>query len=182
MRNRRSIIVAIVCAVVVGIVIAKFGSSRVPSEQPAARSDGMVRITPNRIPLAASVARLCIAPSLVYGPHLDAGEVHIYANQLALDYRRAHPNEFEYPIGSKFVKEKYSSPGDENPDVATLMERRSAKGDVSDWDFSIISLPAGTPLQSNGRVSCVSCHERYKDTGYVSSDSEKALRKHLGIE
>jgi hypothetical protein len=181
MGNRRSIIVAIVCAVVVGIVIVKFGSSRVPSE-PAASSDGMVRITPRRIPLAASVATLCIAPSSVYGPHLDAAEVHIYANQLALGYRRAHPNEFVYPIGAKFIKEKYSSPGDENPDVATVMERRSAKGDVSDWNFSIISLPARTPLQSNSQVSCIECHENYKDTGYVSSDSEAALRKHLRID
>jgi hypothetical protein len=62
------------------------------------------------------------------------------------------------------------------------MERRSAKGDVSDWDFSIVALPEKTPLKADGEVSCASCHEGYKDTGYISYESESALKMFLATE
>jgi hypothetical protein len=132
--------------------------------------------------MAARVATLCYRPTEGFGPHLEVAEVHIYANPVALEYRRAHPDGHEYPIGSKFVKEKYSSVGDENPEVATIMERRSAKGDVSDWRFAIVSLPDKIELPMAGRITCASCHQDYKDTGYVSNESENALRQYLKIE
>lgn len=167
-------IAIIALLVVLAIVVA---IQRIPqpttSEQQSPNPEVLVRITPHRIPLAASVAVLCITPTLVYGPHKDAAEVHIYANQRAIDYRHKHPNAFDYPIGSKFVKEKYSHPGDENPDAATIMERTANKGDVSDWNFSIVSLPDKTPLEPSSEVTCAECHRNFKDTGFVSSDSER---------
>ena len=175
--------VLVLAAIAIGGVSIRVWMLSTANETKPANREGLIRITPHRIPLAASVAVLCIAPaSVAYGPHTGAAEVHIYANQRAIDYRRDHPNEFDYPIGSIFVKEKYSHSGDEKPEVATIMERTHATGDVMDWTFSIVSLPDKTPLKPTGRVACAECHRGYKNTGYVSTQSELALRKHLGIE
>jgi hypothetical protein len=132
--------------------------------------------------MAARIATLCYRPQGGFGPHGEAAEVHIYANQIALHYRRSHPNNHDYPIGSKFVKEKYSSPGDEKPHAATIMERRTETGDVSDWSFSIVSLPEKIEQPESGKVTCASCHQNYADTGYVSDQSEYALKQYLKIE
>jgi hypothetical protein len=142
----------------------------------------MMRITPQRIPMAPRIAELCYRPAGGWGPHGEVAEVHIYANQIALDYRRAHPNEHDYPVSSKFVKEKYSGPGDEKPTAATIMERRTATGNISDWRFSIVSLPDKIERPITGKVSCADCHQGYKDTGYVSMQSEAALHQYLKIE
>jgi hypothetical protein len=147
-----------------------------------AERDGLIRITPQRIPLPEQVARDCISPSPDYGPHSYGAEVHIYANETAIDYRRKHPHEHDYPTGSKFVKEKYSQAGDKNPVAATIMERRAEKGDVSDWNFSIVALPENMPLKAAGEVSCARCHEGYKDTGFISFESEAAIKRFLAIE
>jgi hypothetical protein len=178
----RWLAVLVVCAAAATLIAKRVWSPSKTADSELTNADRLVRITPQRIPLAEEVAVLCISPSTRYGPHLGGAEVHIYSNERVLNYRREHPNEFDYPIGSKFVKEKYSNAGDTNPDVATIMERCGAKGDISDWTFSMVSLPAKTPLTPTGSVTCAACHERYQDTGYVSADSEEALRKYLKID
>ena len=184
--NLRVLLKIVAACAVVAVITAILSSSQSKLSDDSSRnslnSDELVRITPQRIPLAEEVAVLCISPNAKYGPHLTGAEVHIYSNERVLDYRREHPNEYDYPIGSKFLKEKYSNAGDTSPDVGTIMERHGAKGDISDWTFSIVSLPAKTPLTPTGSVTCAECHERYKDTGYVSTDSEEALRKYLKID
>lgn len=181
MASWRSITVVLVFALVLSGVGIRLWTPSATSETRPASPDGLVRITPHRIPMSAALSDLCYVPQPA-GPHSSAAEVHIYANQIALDYRRDHPNGFDYPVNSKFVKEKYSNPDNDNPDVATIMERISAKGDVSDWRFSIVSLPDKTPLKASGNAACAECHQSYKDTGYVSADSELALRRHLKFE
>ena len=141
----------------------------------------LIQITPVRVVMAPRLMTLCYRPR-AFGPHEEPDEILVYANEIAIDYRRRHPTEFDYPIGSKFVKEKYSHRGDDKPDVATIMDKIAMKGDASDWSFSIVSLPEKTPLKSSGRVICAECHHEYKDTGLVSSDSEAAFRKFLGFE
>jgi hypothetical protein len=190
MANLGRLAIVVACVVVAAFAaVGAFVSMRLPShptagersEQQPPNPDALVRITPRRIPLAASVATLCIVPVTPnYGPHL-AAEVHIYANQRVIDYRRDHPQEFDYPIGSKFIKEKFSHAGDENPDAATIMERTRSTGDVTDWAFSIVALPDKAPIKASGEVTCAQCHQEYKDTGYISTDSEAALKTHLGI-
>jgi hypothetical protein len=132
--------------------------------------------------MAARIATLCYRPPGGFGPHGDVASVHIYANLMAVEYRRAHPNEHDYPIGSKFVKEKYSSEGDENPQVATTMERCFDKGDVSDWRFAIVSLPDKIELPMTGQPNCADCHQAYNRTGYISDQTEFVLKKYLKIE
>lgn len=149
---------------------------------PTKPASEMVCITPHRIPMREETMRMCVSPEEIFGPHMSPAEIHLYANDLALEYRRAHPNAFDYPIGSKFEKRKYTEVSDSDPTVATIMERTGNTGAVSDWSFSIVSLPARTPLKQVEGISCAECHERHKDTGYVSDVTENALKKHLGIE
>jgi hypothetical protein len=182
MTNFQRLAVVTICAIFVLTAIA-FQSHRTKSEsvdeQPP-NPNALVRLTPKRIPLSAEVSMLCIRPAPNYGPHM-AAEVHIYANRRAIDYRREHPKEFDYPIGSKFMKAKYSRVDADNPDAATIMERHAANGDVTDWAFSIVSLPDKRPLDAPHEVSCAECHTSYKRTGYISDISEDAIQSYLGI-
>lgn len=144
--------------------------------------DGLAQITPQRAPMKQPLATLCMAPSTPFGPHAEPTEILVYANTIALDYRRQHPREYDYPIGSKFVKEKYAHKADQQPDLATIMERISKVGDDSDWRFSIVSLPDKIELHPTGGVACASCHVQFEDRGSVSDESESALRWYLKIE
>ena len=121
---------------------------------------------------------LCVGPGMVVGPH-DAAEVDIYVNPVVVEYRKKNPQAFAYPVGSKFVKKKYPKVGAKNPDIATVMVKTADTGKVSDWEFSMLRLPDGKALEHSGRVSCADCHERYKDRGYISRESEAAMREFL---
>jgi Cytochrome P460 len=168
------------CAVAALTVVNKAAEPERGNSKSSDHDPPMSCITPNRIAPSEQVKTACL-PSRPFGPHSDAAEIQIYANKIALDYRREHPKSFDYPVGSKFVKEKFANKGDEHPDLATVMEKKTAKGKVSDWRFSTISLPDKTPLKSASKDSCVSCHREYKDRGYVSYESESALKRYLKI-
>ncbi|MCB1227681.1 MAG: hypothetical protein KDK99_17825 [Verrucomicrobiales bacterium] len=143
------------------------------------RSDGLVKITKVRIPMDERLRLLCDGPDSVIGPHTSA-EVDVYVNQAVLDYRRSNLDKFEYPLQSVFVKEKYSTVGAEKPDLATKMEKFQNHGTIDDWHFSMYSLPDLKPIKPKGHISCASCHDRYKERGFISRQSEKALRSYLG--
>jgi len=180
---RRLPVVALIFAALAVAVIGMSLARQRASEQPApAAEERFLQITPRRVPMKQALMTLCMAAAPTNSPHADVAEILVYANPVAIEYRRQHPTEFNYPIGSKFVKEKFSQPVDKRPDMATIMERHGDKGDVSDWRFAIVSLPDKIELPQTGRVSCAGCHEAYKDTGYVSNDSENALKRYLKIE
>jgi hypothetical protein len=124
---------------------------------------------------------LCIAPPPDIGPH-EVPEILVYANATALDYRRMYPNNFDYPIGSKFVKHKFASRGQEAPDAATAMIRKAKRGDVSDWEFSSLSLPDKKRLGPVNDASCIECHDAFASRGFISPETEGALRRHLSLE
>lgn len=183
MAARHLSIAALAICAFAGVAISmQLARRREPQQAAPTAGETLVQITPKRFPMRQSIMTDCIAPQFHHGPHADAAEILIYANPVAVEYRRQHPTEFNYPIGSKFVKEKYSNPAAKQPDIATIMERRNDKGDVSDWRFAIVSLPDKIELPQTGRVTCAGCHQGYKDTGYVSNDSENALRQYLKIE
>jgi hypothetical protein len=144
-------------------------------------NDELICITPKRVTMAPRVQTGCL-PSLRPSPHVDAAEILVYANRIALDYRRKHPKSISYPVGSKFVKEKFATASDNQPDAATIMKKTIDKGSVSDWQFSSVSLPDNGPLKSSSRTSCVACHKEYAKTGYVSPESETAIQTFLKIE
>ena len=71
------------------------------------KPDGMVKITNKRIPMDASVMALCFYRPELWSPHTMA-EADIYVNRTVIDYRRKNPGSFDYPIGARFVKKKFS--------------------------------------------------------------------------
>jgi hypothetical protein len=169
------------CAVAALTVVDKAAEPDRGNSKSSNHDSPLTCITPKRIEPSELVKTTCL-PSRPFGPHSDAVEILVYANKIALDYRREHPTSFDYPVGSKFVKEKFANKGDEQPDAATVMEKKTAKGKVSDWRFSAISLPDETPLKLAGKQSCVSCHREYKDRGYISYQSESALKRYLKLD
>jgi len=142
--------------------------------------DKLVKISKKRIPMDKRLLTLCVGPGAVVGPHAVA-EVDIYTNEITLNYRKENPGKHDYPVGSIFVKKKYPGLGVENPDIATVMVRKDNKGKVSDWEFSMESLPDQKPIRPKGRISCADCHEKYEDTGFVSSVSEKVFQEYLKL-
>lgn len=138
----------------------------------------LIKITPKRIPMTKIAQIACAPPGQQYGIHLSA-EADVYLNQTALDYRRKNPKSFAYPVGSKFVKRKFAKKGDKEPELETVMVWAKNAGKVDDWIFSMLSLPDRVPLNQSRKVSCASCHKRYRDRGFISFETEVALQKHL---
>ncbi len=141
----------------------------------------LVKISKERVPMDLRLVTLCVSMDGVVGPH-DAAEVNVYVNDQVIDYRKKNPEDFDYPVGSVFVKEKFPSVGAAEPDLATIMVKKKDEGHVSDWEFSMVSLPDREPVRPNASVSCADCHERYEERGYISKKSEELLLKFIGIE
>ena len=172
-------VVSISASPIVFVSCTRESAPTIGGQQPSS-ADEMIRITPERIPIAQARMELCIRPPDI-GPH-DVPEILVYANPIALEYRRKHASEYNYPIGSKFVKEKFSRSAQTDPDAATVMVRKSDRGDIADWEFATISLPDKRPLAPANERSCIGCHEGFAERGFISSESEEALRRHLHLE
>jgi hypothetical protein len=177
-----SIIALAICTVAAGAIGMQLARRRATEQPTPAVVEDLIQITPKRIRMRPSMVTDCYVPQTEFGPHADRPEILVYANQVAIEYRRKHPHEFEYPVGTKFEKKKFALPTDQEPDMATIMERRTDKGGVSDWRFALVSLPDKIELPMTGRVTCAGCHQNFKNTGYVSNESENALRQYLKIE
>lgn len=171
---KKSLCICLAVALVVAI-FSTWSSSLVASPP---KEEKLTKITKERVPMNPRLLFLCVGPGAVVGPHAVA-EVDIFVNEIVVQYRKENRDQYAYPVGSKFVKWKYPDAGVKDPDIATVMIRTASKGDVSDWEFSMHSLPDEKPLESKARVSCAECHERYEDRGYISDVSEKALREFL---
>jgi hypothetical protein len=156
---------------------SRTSSSHNSSSPPEA--DDVIQISPERIPIPPVQLSLCLAPR--NGPH-QVPEILLHANSIAIEYRRQNPNKFDYPVGAKFVKEKFSAPDQKQPDAATIMTRTEVTGKISDWEFTSVSLPARTPLTSPNDPSCIGCHQGFADRGFVSQETEDALQRYLKLE
>ena len=148
--------------------------------------DGMVKITKNRIPMDAKVMALCFYHPELYSPHTMAW-ADVFANAKVIDYRSENPKEFAYPIGSMFIKKKYSkSKKQEKPDeIGTVMVKKTNTGKVTDWKFNFLRLNDGKLLKPKtplGQHSCIKCHQAYKSRGYISRESEFAMQDFLSSE
>ena len=149
-------------------------------------TDGMVKITKKRIPMDAKVMALCFYRPELYSPHTMA-EADIYANHIAIEYRKKNINKFSYPVGSKFLKKKYSMPlsgiRQEKPDnIGTVMIKKSNTGKVTDWEFNFLRINDGKLLKPKtplGQYSCIECHRAYKSRGCISRESEFAMQEFL---
>ena len=177
--------VIIVCGLVLCPIMILMGCAGLRAGAGKVSTDGMVKITQKRIPMDLKVMTLCGPPPALFNPHTRA-KVDVYANPTAIEYRRKNPKEFVYPIGSMFVKKKFSKgKKQENPDeIATVMVKKANTGKISDWTFNFLRLSDGNllnPKTPPGQHSCIKCHQRYEKSGYISRESEFALQEYLGL-
>jgi hypothetical protein len=174
-----------VCGLVLCSIVLLVGCAGLHTGAGNVSTGGMVKITQERIPMDLKVMRLCTYRPELFSPHTRA-EADVYANPTAIEYRRNNPKAFAYPIGSTFVKKKFSKgKKQEEPDeIATVMVKKANTGKISDWTFNFLRLSDGNllnPKTPAGQHSCVKCHQRYEKHGYVSRESEFALQKYLGL-
>ena len=94
----------------------------------------------------------------------------VHVNQVLLDYRRKNPKGTDFPIGSVLLKEKFAK-GAKAAHLYTRMERKSLKGEVKDWEFSAVSLDGSEDPRSFKAARCMSCHDDFDETGFVSEAS-----------
>lgn len=105
----------------------------------------------------------------------------VHVNQVLLDYRRKNPKGIDFPIGSVLLKEKFAE-GAKSPHLYTRMERKSLKGEVKDWEFSAVSLDGSEDPRSFKAARCMSCHDDFDETGFVSEASVFKMAEFLKPE
>ena len=137
-----------------------------------------VKITKSRIPMEQNLLVAC-APLVDFRKEQShPGAVDVYSNSIAIEYRRNHPQNHDYPIGSMFLKTKYSQQHQQIPDdLGTLMIKKANTGRISDWEFSIMNVKTGQrqfPDPQHQR-NCINCHEGFSGRGFISNESETAL-------
>lgn len=148
----------------------------------------LAKINKKRIPQDLEQARRCIhfASDSPHGPN----ELNLFVNDVVIEYRKKNPRGHEYPAGSIFVKNKYY-PGEKEPYSRTIMVKKKkeagkekAKPSVTDWEFSSESLPSGKKekMTKTAIQHCMTCHDNFDDTGYVSKRSEFSLLELLKID
>lgn len=147
----------------------------VAAQAEAAAQQDLIRITGQKVPMDPKLASLCaIAP--VVGPHVSP-TIHLYVNQLVLDYRRKNPDAVRYPVGSVFYKEKYDAGN--KATMATIMTRIADNNRADDWRYEMITLPSREPARKIDTASCQNCHERYDKQGFISKTTTEALETFL---
>ena len=174
-----------VCGLVLWPIVLLVGCAGLHTGAGNVSTGGMVKITQERIPMDLKVMRLCTYRPELFSPHTRA-EADVYANPTAIEYRRNNPKAFAYPIGSMFVKKKFSKGNkQEKPDeIATVMVKKASTGKVRDWEFNFLRLSDGkilNPKTPAGQHSCTKCHQRYEKRGYISWESEFAMQEFLSI-
>jgi hypothetical protein len=105
----------------------------------------------------------------------------VHVNQVLLDYRRKNPKSTDFPIGSVLLKEKFAE-GAKAPHLYTRMERKSLKGEVKDWEFSAVSLDGSEDPRNFKASRCMSCHDDFDETGFVSESSVYKMDEFLNPE
>lgn len=105
----------------------------------------------------------------------------VHVNQVLLDYRRKNPKGIDFPVGSVLLKEKFGE-GAKTAHLYTRMERKSLKGEVKDWEFSAVSLDGSEDPRNFKASRCMSCHDDFDETGFVSESSVFKMDEFLNPE
>ena len=137
------------------------------------------KINANRFAIPVATALKCGPEKPVALPHAD-GKVRsdgkCYANVFLSDGGVIAHEKLEtgtrtmtFPFGTTFVKERYSSPEQDVPDLLVVMIKRNFEynSDHGNWEFAVVS-GDGTKVLEYGRLAnCGSCHAQAKAHDYV---------------
>ena len=126
----------------------------------------------NSMPFRVSpaVAALCAAPTARnVSPHLTPDSyIDVYVNPAG---RRAMftPAPLSFPEGTIIVKEKRKDGSETDPELLTVMLKRSKgyNAETGDWDFAVLDGKAAA-VQAQGKLeNCIQCHKTVAASDYV---------------
>lgn len=127
----------------------------------------MHRITDEVFRMSPSAATLCWYDPTGNPPH--AGHYcHVFTNGVALE--TIESGNGLYPVGSVIVKQKYSTRLAQNTEIFTIMRKMDSGYDDEhgNWEYSVVDSSGKNVLLRGREESCISCHNYYQDTDYVS--------------
>ena len=126
----------------------------------------LTRITEQQIDMEEYANEFCRDMGQIIGLHIQPG-IHIYLNDAALQVKNENLNSI-FPVGSVIVKEKFNQKNAVTPSLITVMEKVANRGKVSDWRYSMISVPDQRLITGKAKPNCQSCHVRYRRDDFVS--------------
>ena len=139
------------------------------------------KINTNRFAVKTSVAVKCgpqDPSSSTPHPSKAKGDGNSYLNVfvsdgglLSVERMASEARTMTFPFGAAFVKERYSSPDQEVPDLLTVMIKRGFEynSNAGDWEFAVVSGDGTKVLEYGPLAGCGACHAQAKPHDYVIS-------------
>lgn len=141
------------------------------------------KINKVRFPVKNSAAARCVQSSAASGadPHAvapspknpnDMSYMNVFVSDggvIPLEKLQAESRSITFPFGTVFVKERYSAPEQDLPDVLTVMVKRGFEynSDAGNWEFAVVSGDGLKVLEFGRLKNCASCHAQSKAHDYV---------------
>ena len=129
-----------------------------------------IRVNSRPFRMSPAVAAACAAPTTSpVSPHLTPDSyVDVYVNPAGRDAMFTS-GAVTFPPGTVIVKEKRHTTDDSDPELLTVMLKRS-KGynpETGDWDFAVLDGKAAS-VQAQGKLeNCMQCHKAMATSDYV---------------
>ena len=131
--------------------------------------DFFVAVTKERSLMNANTAAACSIPDSIREVH-GSRYCEVYVTEQGLSSIQNGMD--DYPVGTIIVKWKYQQKEGGPRELATVM-RKMHKGysnSHGDWEFSVVNGEA-TQVLARGKIeSCMSCHDDYSSTGFVTRE------------
>jgi len=120
--------------------------------------------------MSPAVAALCAAPIAGRASSHTTPDsyVDVYVNPAGREAMFT-PAPLHFPEGTIIVKEKRKGGGETDPELLTVMLKRSRgyNADTGDWDFAVLDGKA-TSVQAEGKLeNCMQCHKTAAASDYV---------------
>jgi hypothetical protein len=120
--------------------------------------------------MSPAVAAACAAPTAGRAdPHLTPDSyADVYINPTGREAMFT-PGPVTFPDGAIIVKEKRHAPADSDPELLTVMLKRSRgyNPETGDWDFAVLDGKAAA-VQAKGKLeNCMQCHKAVAASDFV---------------
>jgi len=165
----------LVCALTVASCVALAGQDNKHDSELAsltANIDKLHRVTDKPHPMIDSTIAFCrpageISHNLHEGFH-EVAYCNVYVNESAR--KPMLTGKGVYPVGSVIIKSKRPSNEKSDIELFTVMRKMPDSYDPKNgnWEYAIVDGRSKRVFASGKIGSCISCHEAYKQTDYVT--------------
>jgi hypothetical protein len=127
------------------------------------------RVNSSPFRMSPAVAAACAAPTAGVSPHTTPDAyIDVYVNPVGRETMFS-PAPIKFPEGTIIVKEKRKAGGGSDPELLTVMLKRSKgfNAETGDWDFAVLDGKAAA-VQAQGKLeNCMQCHKTVASSDYV---------------